>query len=315
MTLRVDKKEYLDIQKIHTEINQIVNQRYLITALAVTIFGVIGAWLFPQQFSVIDQNSISISFFGLIVLVLILIILFSVNINLKQMLRCLTAYLIKSDNSIWEKHWQIYRREKKYTYTKGIALIFSFLGIITLLYPFFIGFYNGSINFSLHIDITKLNLIFIVYSSFIGFYFALIIMTSLFGMFDNEDSELRKWDEILNRGNSMVRQVSRPINTNNPELSDWISFFCSQRSYWLTIYIGLLAAMFGLFSLLIVIIINLASVGFFILLIVFVLSMGIGLFDYLCIKSRFKKPNNLLMLVMSGELSNLEEIKAKWLEN
>jgi hypothetical protein len=37
-----------DKQKIHSEVNQIVNQRLLLTTLAVTIFGVMVAWIIPR---------------------------------------------------------------------------------------------------------------------------------------------------------------------------------------------------------------------------------------------------------------------------
>ena len=38
-----------DVIKINSEINQIVNQRFVITTTAITVFGVMIAWMFPKS--------------------------------------------------------------------------------------------------------------------------------------------------------------------------------------------------------------------------------------------------------------------------
>ena len=36
-------------RKLHSEVNQIVNQRFQLATIAITIFGVVVAWLLPRQ--------------------------------------------------------------------------------------------------------------------------------------------------------------------------------------------------------------------------------------------------------------------------
>ncbi|MCU0916382.1 MAG: hypothetical protein MUC88_17735, partial [Planctomycetes bacterium] len=38
-----------DTRKLHAEVNQIVNERLLLTILAVTVFGTMIAWLIPRN--------------------------------------------------------------------------------------------------------------------------------------------------------------------------------------------------------------------------------------------------------------------------
>jgi hypothetical protein len=38
-----------DERKLHNEINQIVNQRFILTTLALTLFGVLIAWMVPKD--------------------------------------------------------------------------------------------------------------------------------------------------------------------------------------------------------------------------------------------------------------------------
>src|SRR4051812_47229350 len=91
MSLKGPTKE--DLVKIHEEINQINNQRFIITTLSITVFGVTLAWIVPQTKPPVTD----IGPFEFLVAIILSILLFGMYLwshFLRGFLRIYTTYLI-----------------------------------------------------------------------------------------------------------------------------------------------------------------------------------------------------------------------------
>ncbi len=142
MVLKRPNRE--DKQKIHSEVNQIVNQRLLLTTLAVTIFGAMVAWLIPRipltQSVPVGGQSVPVGVYVYITSLLLTVVLFALFLlmhHLTCMLRLFTTYLDETDASNWEKDWSSYRDKFSYLgYTKSQSLVFLLLGSLSTGFPF-----------------------------------------------------------------------------------------------------------------------------------------------------------------------------------
>jgi hypothetical protein len=126
-----------DLNKIHSEVNQIVNQRLLLTTLAVTVFGVMIAWLIPRNPPPFGSQVGTFVYVGSILLTIIIFALFLLSHHLTYMLRLFTTYLVQTDSSNWEKDWASYRSNFRYLgYTKPQSMVFLLLGVLAAGFPF-----------------------------------------------------------------------------------------------------------------------------------------------------------------------------------
>lgn len=137
MSLKIPSAE--DLGKIHSEITQIVNQRFLITTSAITVFGVFVAWLIPKDAPTTESSVAIFTIAGSMLLTWLLGALYLFNhFFLRGMLRVYTSYLIVTQSSSWEYDWQRYRLDFRWYlgYTKGQAVVFLFLGAVSTCFPF-----------------------------------------------------------------------------------------------------------------------------------------------------------------------------------
>jgi hypothetical protein len=125
-----------DIRKIHNEINQIVNQRYLITTAAITIYGLFTSILIPKEIPYPNSDLGGLVFFGTILLLILLLMLFIYSRILKKMLRIFTYYLLVTNSSNWEIDWKKYRSKGYFGYSAAQTIIFLILGLLSAIYPF-----------------------------------------------------------------------------------------------------------------------------------------------------------------------------------
>jgi len=65
-----------DLRKIHTEVNQLLNQRFLITSAAITVFAVFNAWIIPREPSFVGKEIGGFRFAISIIIFVILLIMF-----------------------------------------------------------------------------------------------------------------------------------------------------------------------------------------------------------------------------------------------
>jgi hypothetical protein len=131
-----------DQRKIHAEINQIVNQRFTIATLSVTVFGVILAWLLPSK-NIPEPGALVSKYTFLIsyLLAAILFLLFLLTHYLTSMLRVMSTYLAETKSSNWEIDWKKYRDNFKYRgYTKPLSMMFLVLGELSLCIPYFLSY-------------------------------------------------------------------------------------------------------------------------------------------------------------------------------
>jgi hypothetical protein len=134
MPLRKPNTE--DVRKIHSEINQIINQRFLVTTAAITIFGIMIALMLPKSTPNPGDSVGGIMFALAALLSLLLSSLYLLSHVLKQTLRIFTTYLAETETSNWEIDWSAFRHEGHFTYTKGHTIMFLFLNIVAVLSPF-----------------------------------------------------------------------------------------------------------------------------------------------------------------------------------
>ena len=126
-----------DVRKIHREVNQIVNQRLLLTTLAVTIFGAVMAWIIPEDPLPANSEIGGFIYTASMLLSTLLFALFLLAHHLTSMLRIFTTYLQETETSNWEIDWKTYRDRFAYIgYTKPQSAIFLLLIIIVGIFPF-----------------------------------------------------------------------------------------------------------------------------------------------------------------------------------
>src|SRR5574341_188955 len=178
-----DDIDKADLQKIHNEINQIVNQRFVITTVAIAFFGVIVTLMNPKNNQIVDSENVAFIFIASILLTLSLLFFFSYSYWLKRQLRIFTTYLLVKKISNWER-WYL-------GYTKPQAIFFLFLGFISFLLPFiFMWVYS--------VGCTVQILLLSVVNTFIfAVYFFLIYVMGFTKKWDNEPEAKKRWDKII----------------------------------------------------------------------------------------------------------------------
>jgi hypothetical protein len=135
-----------DLRKLHTEATQIVNQKFLLTTAAITVFGVLSAQMFSAQL-LADRAVASeprpgppsalgwSGFLGPSLLILVLLVLFFYSTILAGMLRVITTYLVETGASSWEVDWARYRLGGHLGYTRAQAVVFLVLVMLAWCYP------------------------------------------------------------------------------------------------------------------------------------------------------------------------------------
>jgi len=125
-----------DLVKIHNEVNQIVNQRFILTTIAVTIFGVGIAWIIPKEKPTSGSDIGGMIFALSIFLCIIFFSIYLFHALLKGTMRIFTTYLIITEKSGWEKDFVNYRAHSPYTaYSKPQTIVFLILNAATCAFP------------------------------------------------------------------------------------------------------------------------------------------------------------------------------------
>lgn len=142
-------KDQADVQKLHSEINQIQNQRFLLTTIALTAFGAILYGI---------SSSSGFEYTGSILLLAVLAVLYLYSHFLKGVLRTYTAYLRALHMSPWEARYRQYRegrqndkkrrwcrfdKKRHWGYDQGQAMVFVVLGAAAGFYPYLQSVFGG----------------------------------------------------------------------------------------------------------------------------------------------------------------------------
>jgi len=119
-----------DQRKIHAEVNQLVNQIFLLTTLAITVFGVGASWIFPKE---IPNKGVfaNPALLGGAILLILQLALYFLHHYLAIIIRTLTTYLIAE----WEVAWSLFRKEKYFMYTHCQTIVFIIINILSFFYP------------------------------------------------------------------------------------------------------------------------------------------------------------------------------------
>ena len=210
----MDKEHELDVHKLHAEVNQIVQQCFTLTTLAILGTGTICGWLFFG----INNQTIRISYIFLMSALLIfcfVFVLFAYFIILLGRLRIFTSYLVVHGYSPWERDWKAFRAyEKKYKkkeyigYTKGGKLIFGVLFLVAFFIPLLLAVFSrlGRGNYpeagALSVEIGILSVLFVLWLIFtvlaLCHRLPVTYLEKILGVKSEEDM-IADWQSILNK--------------------------------------------------------------------------------------------------------------------
>ncbi len=210
-----------DVRKLHNEINQIVNQRFTLTTLTVTVFGLMIAWLTPKGQPPLNNGKEVITYMGAVLIIIVIFVLFLLTWYLGNMLRVFTTYLNVSDASGWEKDWSLYRRKYSYDgYTKFQSWMFLVFGFIAMVYPFFIGITIGP-----RLKITWYSIVCVL----VGFvYMETIRCMGINGMYSKEKAFENNWKSLRK---PLVSTCSNTI-CQTIGIFGCVSLFCMGVKSW-----------------------------------------------------------------------------------
>lgn len=136
MTLRGPTQD--DVRKLHAESTQILNQQHLITAAAITTFGVVIAWHLPDMEGGAPLDSPFV-LHGSFLLLGLLALLFLWSSALTGIVRMYSEYLVMHGQSGWEADWRDYRRRFRPLGHAGVqGVVFMVLGVLTAVFPIYL---------------------------------------------------------------------------------------------------------------------------------------------------------------------------------
>ena len=182
-----------DLRKIHAEVNQLVNQRFLLTTAGISVFGVVLAWGIPRTAPVARTpiGGFPIAVAALLLLLLFLLYLFSHH--LRGMLRVYSTYLIVTQKSGWESDWEAYRAQnlRYWAYTKPQSIVFMVLGFFAALFPVLLAVFF-SLRWEPALGLVVLGVCWVVYE-------ILVFRMGFRDLWSTETSAKTGWDELNKR--------------------------------------------------------------------------------------------------------------------
>lgn len=186
------KPESEDLRKLHAEVNQILNQRFILTTTAITIFGAILSsmvWVARSPVPAAEQVIDRFEFTMATVLSCVLFGLYLLSHSLIRMARTITSYLIETKSSVWEIAWQQFHREPYWAYTKPQAMIFMALNFVGAAFPFL-----HSITYGLAIEsLFGPAIVLVVVCTITEIFMFLMAFTR---MFENEEKVVERWKRL-----------------------------------------------------------------------------------------------------------------------
>src|SRR5271165_2460819 len=126
-----------DTRKLHAEINQIGNQRFILATSAITLFAVLTVWMIPKD----AQAQADVGGFPFVIsliLSLLLIAIYFWSHQLKNTMRVFTLYLVETKSSDWELDWIEYRRQPHSAHTIPATTFFLTLNAVGFIFALLI---------------------------------------------------------------------------------------------------------------------------------------------------------------------------------
>lgn len=130
-----------DVRTVHSEIKQIIGQRYLILTAAITLLGLFLTCLVQySSHDKINNDLIQGPFiFSILFCFIFLLLNFYLSILSKQLFT-LSAFLVALDASVYEKYWGLFPREKLSGYSFAQKICFLIFGFLINIIAFFLVF-------------------------------------------------------------------------------------------------------------------------------------------------------------------------------
>ncbi|OIQ52028.1 hypothetical protein BerOc1_00499 [Pseudodesulfovibrio hydrargyri] len=129
-----------DVQKIHEEINQLANQRFLLTTLSVTVFGLVLTMQLPKDIPVQGADIGGLHYMLSIISSIVIFFLYVLSHYTKGMQRICTSYLVVTKTSTWEMDWEEFRKRPHFGYTKPQTALFLLINGLIVMFPFVYAF-------------------------------------------------------------------------------------------------------------------------------------------------------------------------------
>jgi Flp pilus assembly protein TadB len=175
-----------DRRKLHAEINQIVNQRFILATSAITAFAALTVWMIPKD----AQAQADVGGFPFIVstiLSLLLTAIYCLSHQLKNTMRVFTQYLAETESSDWDLDWAKYREQPHSGYTRATASFFLVLNAVGFIFAFSLAYM-----YSVHFPCAALIFAVVVLVATE----VLIYRMGYKSLFDNEGDIKKRWQEL-----------------------------------------------------------------------------------------------------------------------
>lgn len=128
-----------DVRHLHLEAHQIQNQQHLITAAAITTFGVVVAWHLPDVESGPVTLTSPFTLHGAFLLLVLLLLLFLWSASLDGIARSHAEYLVMHQQTGWEADHRGYRERYAPLGYFGIqGVVFITLGFLAAVFPIYL---------------------------------------------------------------------------------------------------------------------------------------------------------------------------------
>lgn len=202
MTLTTDDSKRADISKIHSEINQILNQRYNLIAVTITIFG-----FFLVALTQKDKYKLEVPFVSNVFVIAFFFLTILITLNyltriLTRQFYLLRTYLRYKKYSEWESDYAKFRDYEKdkmkissFGYSESQRFLYVLMGLLIILISFIDQFLGQEFEpTSLKIWIGPV----IYFLTTILYYFSITSITAkLLKKFDDEVL-IQRWNDFLN---------------------------------------------------------------------------------------------------------------------
>jgi hypothetical protein len=136
--MAVDAKSTIETErKLNTELNQLINQRFLLTTTAITVFGTFSAFMIPKN-PVAAKDAVVVGnllISGSGCLLIFYFLLFMWNRQLLILQQTISVYLSKTSDSTWETDFRSFIR----LLPVGFRIqpwVFGILGALSTAWPF-----------------------------------------------------------------------------------------------------------------------------------------------------------------------------------
>jgi hypothetical protein len=174
-----------DQRKLHAEANQILNQRFLLTSSAITVFGAFSAFMIPKPPLQAPAQSEHVLIGGTIYLLVFYSLLFAWNRMLVSLQQVISVYLELKGQSQWEADFRNFIKIRHVGH-RVQGWVFLVLGLLSVSWPIVI-----SMSLGLKIDVAWAGALAIVASAYF-----MMIGVEAFKTRNNEGIR-RTWERVL----------------------------------------------------------------------------------------------------------------------